>query len=128
VQFVPSEDEEFAGTVVGQAGGVAAVYLRMFNAGGNLDTPRPDTLSQAGLITINVRPTLNYAGSDRYRRQFRNEAGDEAPSVLGSLQADISVHFFDKLYLTAGYNWSSSSLVQGTGFAGFSLSRGRARE
>lgn len=125
VQFPSEESNSLSGTFVAQAGGSLAWYMRLW--GGHYTRAqlrnRPDTVSQAGVITFNARATASYLGGGRYRDLFASSTGDVPPSFLGSLQVDGTIHIFDQLFLTAGYTFSSSSLVEGSGSAGFSLSR-----
>lgn len=122
---MPSADSK-RGTVVGQLAGSFSWYMRVFadqNAGQGKDLrSRPDTVSQKGVITLNVRGTADFLGGAAYRNLFKDASGNVPPAALGSVQLDGSIHLFDQLYLTGGYTFSISSLVKGSGFGGFSLS------
>jgi hypothetical protein len=96
--------------------------------GTNLDLLIPlanqaDMNTQAGLLTLNLRGTLNYAGGAAFDSTFKQVDGTTAAHFYGAVAFDASFNVFDQFYLSGGYNFSMDKRIPSTGFFGMSLSR-----
>ncbi len=122
VNFSPASGGTKGTTAVGHAGFSASYLMRAFGERPAADEP-PEEISQLGLVTLNLRGGLSHLGGKSYRDAFRRAGESEPPQLFATFQADISIHFFDQFFMSAGYMGSTNTRLAKQGFVGFTVSK-----